>query len=172
MKNIYIVLMSTGTMTAKLIKAATKAKYQHVSISLNKDLSEMYSFGRRRARNPFTGSMVKEPLDGDFFRRFNQTFAKIIEVKVSNEDYNKIKNEIYSMYNDTKRWKFNYVGMFCAGAGINLKRKHKYYCSQFVGDILKIIDMNLSDSTIKPIDFETVNGVTIYEGPISKYKVQ
>ena len=44
---IYVVLSDSGSVVSKLLRLFTKAKYNHVSLSLREDLSEMYSFGRR-----------------------------------------------------------------------------------------------------------------------------
>ena len=53
MKKIYIVLTYSGTPLAKIIKLYTKKDYSHVSISLDKKLTKMYSFGRINPYNPF-----------------------------------------------------------------------------------------------------------------------
>ena len=44
MKKIYIVLTHTGTILSKIIKYWTKDEFSHVSIALDEDLKEMYSF--------------------------------------------------------------------------------------------------------------------------------
>ena len=51
MKEIYLILTYTGTIPSKMIKMYTKYTYSHVSLSLDKDLSEMYSFARRNPYN-------------------------------------------------------------------------------------------------------------------------
>ena len=53
MKKIYIILTYTGTLLSKIIKFYTKNEFSHVSISLDKELKYMYSFGRLNAYNPF-----------------------------------------------------------------------------------------------------------------------
>lgn len=45
---IYIVLLQTGTVPAKLIKFYTRNPYAHASIAFDSNLSEMYSFARRK----------------------------------------------------------------------------------------------------------------------------
>ena len=44
MKEIYFVLTHTGTALSKIIKGFTKDEFSHVSISLDINLKEMYSF--------------------------------------------------------------------------------------------------------------------------------
>ena len=51
MKNIYLIITYTGTIPAKLIKLYTKNEYSHISISLDKELTEMYSFARLNPYN-------------------------------------------------------------------------------------------------------------------------
>ena len=51
-KKIYIVLTYSGTILSRIIRAYTGDEYSHVSIALDKDLEEMYSFGRLNPYNP------------------------------------------------------------------------------------------------------------------------
>lgn len=48
MKKIYIILTHTGTLLSKIIKMYTKDEYSHVSISLDSELEEMYSFRKAK----------------------------------------------------------------------------------------------------------------------------
>ena len=59
---IYIVLSHTGTVLSRLIKTFTRAEYSHVSISLDKNLEKMYSFGRINPYNPFYAGFVHEKI--------------------------------------------------------------------------------------------------------------
>lgn len=45
-KKIYIILTYSGTILSRLIKVYTREKYCHVSVALDENLNEMYSFGR------------------------------------------------------------------------------------------------------------------------------
>lgn len=44
MKKIYILLMHTNTIPAKIIKFVTRYEYSHVGISLEKNCNTIYSF--------------------------------------------------------------------------------------------------------------------------------
>ena len=46
MKKIYFIFTDAGTILGKIIKLKTGRKYTHVSISLDENLNEMYSFSR------------------------------------------------------------------------------------------------------------------------------
>jgi hypothetical protein len=57
-KKVYILLTNTGSFLTKLIKLYTKKPYNHASIAFDYELSEVYSFGRKTARNPVIGGFV------------------------------------------------------------------------------------------------------------------
>ena len=47
MKHIYIIQTSTPSKFGKMIRIITNAKYNHISVSLNKDLDPIYAFARK-----------------------------------------------------------------------------------------------------------------------------
>ena len=69
-KKIYIVLSQTGTWFSRAIKFFTKDPYNHASISLDKELNHMYSFGRKKVNNPLRGGFVREYTDKGVFAKF------------------------------------------------------------------------------------------------------
>jgi hypothetical protein len=58
MKKVYIVLTSTTTYLARIIRTYTKDEYSHSSISLDKELNQMYSFGRLNPYIPWWGGFT------------------------------------------------------------------------------------------------------------------
>lgn len=46
-QSVFILLTNTGTFLTRVIKSYTRAPYNHASISFNRELSELYSFGRK-----------------------------------------------------------------------------------------------------------------------------
>ncbi|MGM0837672.1 MAG: hypothetical protein ACQEV7_16065 [Bacillota bacterium] len=60
MRYLFIVLTLTGTTLEKMISQYTKDKYNHVSHAFDKDLMEMYSFGRKNPVNPLSGVFLHE----------------------------------------------------------------------------------------------------------------
>ena len=113
MKEIFIVLTYSGTALSTLIKKFTKDEFAHVSIALDENLDEMYSFGRLNPYNPFMAGFVREGLHCAFFRRFNNTNAAIYSLQVENSQYDKIKNTISIMKKCNSPYKFNYILLVC-----------------------------------------------------------
>ena len=115
MKKIYIVLSFTGTVLSRIIKFYTKNEFAHVSVALDEELEEMYSFGRLNPYNPILGGFVHEGINRGTFKRFWRTRAKIFSLEVTNKQYNKIKQEIRKIEKDKHIYRFNRIGLFLAG---------------------------------------------------------
>ena len=94
MKKIYIVLTHTGTNLSKIIKYYTKNEFSHVSIALDKELKQMYSFGRLNPYNPFWAGFVHEEINKGTFKRFEKTLAQIYSLDVTDNQYKIINNQI------------------------------------------------------------------------------
>ena len=170
-KKIYIVLTYTGTFMSKIIKLFTRAKYCHVSISLDKKLNKMYSFGRLNPYNPFIGGFVHEGIDRGTFKRFKRTKAEIYEIKVTNIQYNKIKKLIKDFDNNKDEYKFNRLGMFLAGINYKYTKENSFYCSEFVKYLIEEAEIELELKDImKPIDFiKIIDDDFLYKGKLRNY---
>ena len=172
MKKIYIVLTFTGTILSRVVHIYTKQEFCHSSLSLDKDLNEMYSFGRYWAYNPFIGGFVKEEIDSGTFKRFYNTEAAIYVLEVTDWQYKLIKKEIKRMKKSKGEYSFNFLGLCAITFHKRVKRKNKYYCSEFVKHLLDTgnIDNNLPDM-VRPQDFENIDNVElIYKGKLKDFR--
>lgn len=111
MKKIYFVLTYTGTILSKIVHVYTGQEFCHSSLSLDEGLTEMYSFGRYWAYNPFIGGLIKEEVDSGTFKRFHNTKAAIYSLEVTDWQYKKIKKEIKRMLNSKEKYTFNTLGL-------------------------------------------------------------
>ncbi len=171
MKKIYIVLTHTGTTLSKIIKNYTKDEFSHVSISLDEQLKEMYSFGRLHPYNPFWAGFVHEYIDQGTFKRFYKTKAKIYALEITQDQYEKVKNSIKQI--QIENYKFNIVGLFAAGFHKKIKKDHAFYCAEFVKDVMESanIKTNLPD-VVKPEDFKKIDNLQeIYKGTLRKFSI-
>lgn len=172
MKKIYIVLSYTGTILSHIINLKTKTEYAHVSISLDKHLEEMYSFGRINPYIAFLGGFVKEGKEIGTFKRFKNTTVKVLELEITNNQYHRIKKQIKYMEENKKLYKFNIKGLLLAGLHIEYSKKNSLYCAQFVKYILKKgnIDIENLDNVITPEEFKKLNNAKkIYKGYLKNY---
>lgn len=174
MRKIYIVLTHTGTVLSRIIKYYTKDEFSHVSIALDPDLKEMYSFGRLNPYNPFWGSFVHEEINKGTFKRFKRTNTEVYSLFVTDEQYEKAR-KIITYFNDNKeKYKFNILGLICVSIHKKIKRKNSFYCAEFVKHVLKVSgvsEVNYLPQIIRPEDFKQIQGLRLeYEGLLRKYK--
>ena len=135
-KQIFIVITQTGTMLSRILKRITGAEYNHASLSLSQDLTRMYSFGRRHPYNPFWGGFVIESPHAGTFRRFSDTTAVILAVEITEERYAALEATLETMWARREQFSYNLGGLLLAYFRILWKRSNRYYCSEFVEDML------------------------------------
>lgn len=171
MKKIYIVLSYTGTVLSRIVKLYTRKEYSHVSIALDENLHNMYSFGRLNPYNPFIGGFVQESPNYGTFKRFKNSKIKIYSLEVSDEDYELIKNTIYEVSKNRDNYKFNVMGLITVMCHYHLKRENCFYCAEFVKYVLSSSNLELDlPEIIKPDDFQKMDGMDlIYIGRLSEY---
>lgn len=174
MKKIYLILTHTGTVLSKIIKTYTGDEFSHISISLNKELTEMYSFGRLNPYNPLWGGFVHEYINKGTYKRFFRTQAKVYSLDVTDIQYEKVRRNIYKIKseNENKRYKFNLTGLFAVGFHKTIKREHSFYCAEFVRYVMENADIKLNlPEPAKPEDFKNISGLQeIYKGLLRRYK--
>lgn len=171
MKKIYIVLTHSGSMLSKLIKVYTKDEFTHVSISLDKDLNEMYSFGRLKPYNPLIGGFVHEQRNDGTYKRFKKTKAKVYSLEISDDQFNCIKKIIFDMKKENKKYHFNAVGLFAVAFHLKIKRNRRFYCAEFIKYLMdeSKVEMELPD-LVRPSDFTNIETSNIiFSGLLSQY---
>lgn len=171
MRKIYIVLTYTGTVLSKIIKIYTGYEFSHVSIALDKELNEMYSFGRLNPYNPFWGGFVHEHINSGTFKRFKKTKTAIYSLEVNDEEYEKIQGIIIKIQNAEKPYKFNFLGLFAVALKLKIRKEHSFYCAEFVKYSLDNagVETNLP-TIIRPDNFKDIKNLNlIYEGILRKY---
>lgn len=173
MGNIYIIISQTGTMLSRLLKFITGAQYNHVSLGLSHDLKKMYSFGRKNAYNPFWGGFVTESADFGTFKRFSKTQVIVLRLKVGKQKQQEIAEQIKLMLSNKKKYGYNYLGLGLAGFKIAHKSENRYYCSEFVRDILQengVEGSEILNPIVQPIHFLQIpEAHTVYSGRLSAY---
>lgn len=172
MKNIYIILTNTGSYVSKFLNLHINGKYVHVSLSLDKDLSKAYSFGRKYTYTPLPGGFIKENYE-KICKHFKNSESKIIELEITDEQYETLKKDLSKNYiKKQDDYKYNLLGLILIKYNIKYHRKNHLACSQFCGKILienNIIDFKKDYSLITPEDFYQIKGKTIFEGKTIDY---
>lgn len=172
MKSTYIVLTYTGTWLSKVIKVYKKQDYSHVSISLDENLKEMYSFGRYNPYIGFLGGFVHEGIDKGTFKRFKNTDTLILELSLNKSQYKRLKKTLKTIEEQRKMLGYNAIGLLLSAANIKITRNNKFYCTEFVRYLLDEIKFKHNlPKIVTPDDFRNIDNVNIiYEGKLKNYK--
>ncbi len=173
MRSIYVVLTRTNTVISRLIRYFTKDEYTHASISLDKELKYMYSFGRKWTYNPFIGGFKHENIDQGAYKFSKKLPGVIIELNVSEEQYFRAKRILNEFIYNSSDYKYNYLGLINS-----IMHKENYYdyrflCSEFVYYVLNesnIINFDKPRNLVRPQDFLKLEGNIIYEGDLRELK--
>ena len=169
-RTVYILLTNTGSFLTKLIKLYTKKPYNHALIAFDYDLSEVYSFGRKTARNPFIGGFVKEDVRAGLFTHAD---CAIYSFTVTEDQWQKMYQYIEEIEVQKKQYRYNFLGLFGVLLNKPIDRKKAFFCSQFVATLLKDCDILHFDkplSLIAPYDLQQVPNLHFeYEGKLRDY---
>lgn len=170
---IYVLLTDTGTVFTKLIKGYTSAPYNHASIALDENLSEVYSFGRKCATNPWVAGFVEEDINEGVYRHFPLTQCVVLRLKVCEEQRDELRRMIHYHKWNRDAYKYNLLGLIFLTMKVNYAPKNAYFCSQFVAELLRGMNMKLWDrpsALVTPNDFLMHSQFeVIYEGKLYDY---
>ncbi|MGF7046778.1 hypothetical protein J2T13_001276 [Paenibacillus sp. DS2015] len=173
-RSVFILLTNTGTIFTKIIQGYTKAPYNHASISFDRELSELYSFGRKHPNNPLNGGFVKEDIKTGTYSKYPNTTCVIYELQVSEREIEKMRRVLQVFIQKHQKYLYNILGVI----GIALKEpvefSNSYFCSQFVAEILERSGIKLWNklpALVTPDDFRQSDRLhLIYEGKLGQYE--
>ncbi len=173
-RNIYILLTHSGSMFSKAINIYTKDAYTHVSIGMDGDLNQLYSFGRLKPRNPILAGFVHEDIINGTYGRFPNTRCVLYSLKVNDIQYKRVQKELRRFKYDGNKYRYNFIGIVGVMFNYPVERRHSYFCSQFVTDVLINSGINIINKPpglTSPKDFINCDELEeIYEGTLSTYK--
>ncbi|WP_347549740.1 hypothetical protein ABFG93_19895 [Pseudalkalibacillus hwajinpoensis] len=173
-KTVYILLSDTGTLFTKSIKKYTKAPYNHASLAFDRDLSDMYSFGRKNPTNPLYGGFVKEDILTGTYRKYPKTTCVIYELIVTERDVQKMRRLLEIFIKNRERFLYNLLGVVGVSMNEPIEFSNSYFCSQFVAEVLHRSGIRLWDklpALVTPDDFRKSDRLSlIYEGNLFEYE--
>lgn len=169
-RTIYFLFTDTGTNLSRIINIYTKQSLNHVSIAFDLALTEVYSFGRTKHKNPFSGGFVREDIRSDFLKKSN---CAVYSYDLTPVEVEQVLKKIKNIEENKDRYRYNFVGLIGILFQIEIKREKAFFCSEFVATILNDTD---SITLSKPNYFMTPSDIQreismelIYEGKLSEY---
>lgn len=169
-KTVYIVLTKTKTVLSKAIQIYTQDDFNHVSISFDAELKEMYSFGRKNINNPWIGGFVHENPSSTLLSESN---CVVLACPVTEQQYALLKNRITYYKQNKNEYKYNFIGLFGVACRVKIKRERAFFCSQFVATLFEEAGLPLygkSSYFMKPHDFIHLPYLAfIYKGKVESF---
>lgn len=169
---IYVIVAQTGTNVAKAIKFFTRKPYNHVSLSGDIGLSEMYSFCRNYPRTPLPATFNKEVIGEGTLGLYDNIPCEIYRINVTQEqkrDFYRIMEHFSTFRN---AYSYNILGLIAIFLKISWTRKNRFLCSQFVAHTFyKLgLELNKSPCLYTPDDFRFLpNAELIYKGELNRW---
>ena len=170
MKYIYILFSATPYKTGSFIRKVLRNRYNHVALSFDEDLSNMYTFSRFHANAPFFAGFTKESF-GRYEWHGNFSDIKVCRLHVSDKQNDLIKTHIQRMHRQKKVYVYNYYSAAMTPLHHRVRIRNAYTCVEFVGDILSMTDIG-----VKFGDFHSLPGLekicapfVVYEGSAQTY---
>ena len=164
-KKIYVVFSSTPYQTGKLIRKLTGSQYNHVSIALDRDLSQMFSFARRYYRTPLYGGFVKESLSR-YHIDGKPSLCMICEIPVSTAQYAALERKLNEIHARKEQYIYNYLSLLAIPFGRRIQVREALLCVEFVSDILSQLDTPVVSGkfyTVKTLS-TLLESFTVYSG--------
>lgn len=173
---IYLILSSSSSLPAKIIKWATQNELNHSSISLDDSLNCMYSFGRLKINQPFNAGFVVENKDVGFYAKFTDTKIRLYRLKVDEKTFNATKDYLMQCVYGKEYLKYNFAGAILSKVKIAVPRVNRFFCSEFAAMIIQqchIRELKKSAHICHPYDFlEFEDMELLYQGLLRDYSNQ
>ena len=171
MKKIYVVISQTGTGFAKTLRKFGNLQYNHASISLDRDLTEMYGYARKEQYGYFVAGLVRETTDRLLVGAKEDCQVAVFEIPVTDEQYEDVKDIIDIMY-DNNKYKYNLFSVLTYPLFGGYSSYNLFTCIEFVMHILKSIGIKLDKPAQKYRPDELLSVLEdnlIYEGGLLQY---
>lgn len=148
-------LTRSDTTVSKAIGAFTGDQYTHAAISFSPSLCPLYSFGRKGTL-PLPGGLKLEYTDSGYYKAHNHIPCALYSLEVDDEVYEEAQRVVTGMMDELDSYQYNVIGLFLCRLNIPLARRHHYFCSQFVGEVLfrsRALKLPKHSSLMHPNDY-------------------
>lgn len=169
-QEIYLLLTDTGSILTRTIKLFTRKKYNHISLAFDAVLADTFSFGRKKANNPFIGGFIHEDVTSNFYSRAK---CAVYTLTVSEEQAKVMRAYVSSFEKDKEKYHYNLLGLVPALFNKEWERKNYYFCSHFVSSVLVeggVLQSNKPVTLMRPMDvLEALPCLPMYEGILGQF---
>lgn len=163
--SVYIVFSSTPYKMGRMIRLFTRGIYNHVSVSMDRELSELYSFARLYRQTPFCGGFVRETSKRYSVGEKNSVIL-ICEVPTTADKKAELERTLREMQENRERYIYNFFSAVCVPFKKRIHIKDAYTCVEFAIRVLNILGYDFSEKSFYSINdlFTFLWNNRIYEG--------
>lgn len=170
---IYIIVSRTDTVLGRMIRRGLGVPFNHCSIATDLSLSCFYSIGRKGVYNPLRAGFVQESKDAGFFKLHSNAQIAVLRVAVTEAQLQALEAQLQTFQENAEQIKYSLFGLVYCYFGISAKRENKYFCSQFVAELLQSAGIELLQkppTLTRPHDFLFLpEAESIYTGTFQNY---
>lgn len=170
---IYIIVSRTDTVLGRMIRKSLGVPFNHCSIATDQSLSCFYSIGRKGIYNPLRAGFVEESKDAGFFKIHSNAQIAVLRVAVTEEQLHALEESLAEFQAKAAQINYSLLGLVYCYFGISTKRENKYFCSQFVAELLQSAGIELlhkPPTLTRPHDFlQLPEAESIYTGTFQNY---
>ena len=165
---VYIVFSSTPTKMGRLIRFATRNRYNHVSLSLSGDIRRMYSFARYHRTIPLYGGFVVESIlrYGSFA---HSARVKICRLPVEEPQLTYLRNYLDRLWNEREDYIYNTPAAITSLIHRRPAIPKAHTCATFIHEILTRYRLAEADPhrtpAIRDLE-ELLADFVVYEGSV------
>lgn len=141
-KAIYIVFTATPYRIGRMIRKVTRESYNHVSIALDEDLTDMYSFARRYYKTPFYGGFVKESI-ARYHTKGIASNLHMCRIPVTEQQYTAVAQQLQNMLERNEHYLYNHFSAISALFHRQTQVKDAYICVEFCTRVLQAIGIDI-----------------------------
>lgn len=128
-RHITILLTRFPDPYSRTVSLLTRFHYTHASIGLDEDVNTFYSF--------VTKGFIVEKVTRYVRPEWKPLPCELYKIPVTEEHYQHIKEILQTFVERKGSLQYTKLGVFLSLLRISHKLKNKYFCSQFVAEVLK-----------------------------------
>lgn len=165
---IYIMISSTPTKFAHLIRLFGRVQYNHAAIALDADLNYLYAFARPQHKALLLGRLVRESLERYTLRKNVTVPVVVFRLPVTSAEYQYIESTIYNIQQD-REYMYNLFSVITFPFFKGFETYKAFSCIEFVTYLLKKLNYPLSKPCFSYKPDDLLNLLTdniIYQGDI------
>lgn len=164
-RRVYVLLTRFHDNGAKVIHAFSGCRYTHASIGLEEDMNTFYSF----VYKGFIVEQITRYLKPDRA----PYLCRLYELSVTQESYDAIKKTVRYFEQHKGDMQYSKLGLVMSMFRIPYKRNFRFFCSQFVADVLqysKATTLKKDSSLYLPGDLSRLDGMRLcFQGNLQTF---